>query len=417
MLLKNAKVYRNGQLERLDVLICGERITQIGLGLDCPGAETVDLSGLVLSPGLIDLHTHLREPGFSQKETIRTGTLAAAAGGFTTVCAMPNLSPVPDSLENLKRELAIIRRDACVEVLPYGAITRAQAGEELAALDEMAPFCVGFSDDGKGVQSAKIMEEAMMRAAEMDKLLAAHCEEAALLPPGGCVHDGAVAQRFDVTGIPAASEWRQVARDLALAEKTGVRYHVCHISTKESVELVRQAKARGVSVTCECTPHQLMLCQDDIIEDAGRFKMNPPLRDALDRKAIVRGLLEGVIDCVATDHAPHTKAEKAGGLVGSAFGVVGLETAFAVCFTALVAEGLCTLPLLLERLADAPARILHKPHGIYEGGLADLTVIDESAAWHVNPAGFQSMGRASPFEGKTLKGRVVATWARGRKVY
>jgi dihydroorotase len=350
MVLRNGLVYSNGQCRRLDVLVRDGRIARLAPALDCPDEAAFDLNGLVLSPGFIDLHAHLREPGFAEKETIRSGTAAAAAGGFTTVCAMPNLNPVPDTLENLRAERALIERDAQVEVLPYGAITRGERGEALADLEAMAPFCAGFSDDGRGVQSPALMREAMARCAALGKMIVAHCEDENLRTPGGCVHDGAAARRFGIPGIGSDTEWRQLARDLALAEETGVRYHVCHVSAKESVALLRAAKRRGLAVTCECTPHQLALCEDDITQDDGRYKMNPPLRARADREALVEGLLDGTIDCVATDHAPHTAAEKARGLSGSAFGVVGLETAFAACYTALVQTGLCTLPLLLERL-------------------------------------------------------------------
>lgn len=416
-LLKHGNVYRDGRLSRADILIEGEHIARVAPSMDHPCAKTVDLKGRIVSPGFIDLHAHLREPGFSHKETIRTGTLAAAAGGFTTVCAMPNLSPVPDSLETLRAELSRIEADACVEVLPYAAITRAQRGGRLSDLKALSPLCAGFSDDGKGVQSPALMAKAMRRIAALGGLIAAHCEDESLVKPGGCVHDGQIARRFGVAGISSASEWQQAARDLDLVRQTGVRYHVCHVSAKETVALLRQAKAQSLSVTAECTPHQLFLSEDDIEADDGRFKMNPPLRAKEDREAIMEGLLDGTIDCIATDHAPHTAAEKAGGLSGSLFGVVGLETAFAACYTALVLPGRCSLPFLLDKLTHAPARVLQRPCGIREGGPADLAVLDDRATGRVDPKRFLSMGRSTPFEGRTLTGEVVMTFAKGRKVF
>lgn len=386
ILLQNGLVYANGKLSPGDV--------RIGEGRDI---ERVDCEGLVISPGFTDLHVHLREPGFSRKETIRTGTLAAAAGGFTTVCAMPNLSPVPDSLENLRAQLDIIERSAHVEVLPYGAITRGEEGKELADFEALAPYCVGFSDDGRGVQSRGLMKEAMLRAKAVDRLIAAHCED----------------ERYEATD--SRSEWKMIERDIELAAETGARYHVCHVSAKESIALLRQAKAQGLPITCECTPHQLLLCADDADRSDGRFKMNPPLRTVADRKAIVRGLLDGTIDCIATDHAPHTAEEKSGGFAMSANGVVGLETALAACYTALVRPGLCTLAFLLEKLTDAPSRILRRACGIRPGHPENLVILNPNTAERVVPERFRSMGRSSPFAGRVLTGSIVATYYRGQR--
>ncbi len=409
--------YLRGRLEKADILLCGDRIEKIGRDLSAPDAEVFPAEGLVVCPGFVDLHVHLREPGFSRKETIRTGTLAAAAGGFTTVCAMPNLSPVPDSLETLQAQLDIIEKDAQIEVLPYGAVTKGEKGQALADYAALAPCCAGFSDDGKGVQSEEMMRIAMEGIAAQGGLLSAHCEEESLISPGGCVHDGIAARRYQVQGIPSASEYQQIGRDLSLVENTGVRYHICHISAKESVALVRKAKEKGLPVTCECTPHQIMLCDEDIIEDDGRFKMNPPLRTREDREAILLGLKDGTIDCIATDHAPHTREEKSRGLQNSSFGVVGLETAFGVCYTALVKTGILTLEELLHKLTCAPARILGRDQALKEGALADVAILDLNAKWQVRPELFYSMGRSTPFQGRELQGRAAATFYRGRLIF
>lgn len=417
VILHGGRLYKGGRLAAADVLIEDGKIARVAPQIKAEQAQRVDVSGLVLAPGFIDLHAHLREPGFSYKETIRTGTRAAAAGGFTTVCAMPNLNPVPDNRFALGEELALIERDAAIEVLPYASITRAEEGDALSDIEALVQDCAGFSDDGKGVQSAMIMEAAMRRIQSVEGLLCAHCEDEALLFAGGCVHTGDVAQRFGVEGIPDISEWKQVQRDLALVEKTGVRYHICHISSAETVALLREAKAKGLPVSGECTPHQLLLCEDDIVENDGRFKMNPPLRARADRDAIRAGLLDGTIDCIATDHAPHTLEEKSRGLAGSAFGVVGLETAFAVCYTALVQPGLCTLEALLSKMIEKPARILGREAALAEGAPANLVALDTEAAWRVDPQRFYSMGRSTPFEGLMLRGQVAATWYQGDKAY
>jgi dihydroorotase len=311
----------------------------------------------------------------------------------------------------------LIQRDALVEVIPYGAITRGEKGQALADIEEMAPYCAGFSDDGKGVQREEMMLAAMERIKKVNGMLSAHCEDESLIPPSGCVHAGFAAERFHLPGIPSTSEWAPIQRDIELVAKTGVRYHVCHVSAKESVGLIRQAKRRGLPVTCECTPHQLFLCDEDIAEDDGRFKMNPPLRSREDREAILQGLCDGTIDVIATDHAPHSREEKGKGLQLSSFGVVGLETAFGVCYTALVETGRMTLESLLDKLIAAPAELLKREQGLKAGSPADITVLDVHKRWRVEPERFRSLGRATPFAGRELSGKVAATFYRGELVY
>ncbi len=363
---------------------------------------------LTVFPGFCDVHVHFREPGFSYKETIRTGSEAAAAGGYTAVCPMPNLDPVPDCRAHLDQELAIIRRDALVRVYPYAAISVGEKGEVLADLEDM-PEAVAFSDDGRGLQSDALMREAMRRAKAMGRLIVAHCEVNELLR-GGYIHDGAYAAAHGHRGICSESEWRQIARDLELAAETGCAYHVCHISAKESVRLIREAKKSGVDVSCETAPHYLVLDDGDLEED-GRFKMNPPLRDRTDREALLEGLLDGTIDCIATDHAPHSAEEKSRGLAGSAFGIVGLETAFPVLYTSLVTAGTVPLELLLDRLVTRPRARFSLPLG------TDFSVWDLNAEYTVDPAAFRSRGRATPFAGRTVRGRCLATFYQGTQVY
>lgn len=410
----NARIYRNGRFE------AGRLVVEEGrIAADCesqPGDRIVNLAGLHLVPGLVDVHVHLREPGFPQKETIATGTAAAARGGYTTVCSMPNLNPAPDTPETLARQLEIIRRDAAVRVKPYGTITMGQRGcGELVDFAALAPEVVGFSDDGRGVQSAELMEEAMRRAAAVGKPIVAHCEVDELLR-GGYIHDGEYCRAHGHKGICSESEWRQVERDIALAEKTGCQYHVCHVSTRESVELVRQAKARGVRVSCETAPHYLLLTDADLQEE-GRFKMNPPLRDRADREALVAGIVDGTIEVVATDHAPHTAEEKARGLAGSAMGIVGLETAFPLLYKYLVRTGVITLERLVALMADNPRRIFNLEGGVEVGDAADFTVLDLSKQYAVDPQTFRSKGRATPFAGREVEGRAVLTVVAGREVY
>ncbi|WP_298065883.1 dihydroorotase [uncultured Mailhella sp.] len=414
--LRNARVYRGSGFEQLDVLIRGGRIERLGRNLPAFGdVPERDLRGYCMVPGLVDVHVHLREPGFLCKESIRTGTLAAAHGGYTTVCPMPNLNPVPDAPEHLQVQLDAIARDAVVHVRPYGAITVGEKGAELAQMEAMAPLVAGFSDDGRGVQDESVMRAAMQETARLGKILAAHCEVNELLH-GGYIHDGSYAHTHGHRGICSESEWGQIARDLRLARETGARYHVCHISTKESVALIRKAKAQGVDVTCETGPHYLVFTDADLQED-GRFKMNPPLRSAEDRAALIEGLLDGTIDMIATDHAPHEASAKNRGLEGSAMGVVGLETAFAVMNTFFVKKGLLTLERLVELMAEQPSRRFGLGSPLEEGQAADFAVFDLDREWIVDPSRFLSRGRATPFAGCRLAGQCVLTVVNGESVW
>lgn len=363
-----------------------------------------------LFPGFVDVHVHLREPGFSYKETIASGTAAAAHGGYTTVCAMPNLNPVPDSLDTLNIQRDIIARDAAAEVLPYGAITAGERGEVLSDMAAMAPFVAGFSDDGRGVQSPDMMRRAMVEAKRLGKLIAAHCEDNSLLK-GGYIHDGRYARAHGHRGICSESEWGPIARDLALARETGCAYHVCHISTKESVELIRKAKAERVDVTCETGPHYLLLDDGDLREE-GRFKMNPPLRDESDREALIEGLQDGTIDMIATDHAPHSREEKSRGLEKSAMGVVGLETAFPLLYTYLVKSGIITLDKLVELMCLNPRKRFGLP--LRED---DFTVWDLDARYKIDPADFLTKGKTTPFEGWPVFGKCLMTVHHGQVAY
>ena len=364
---------------------------------------------LVAIPSFCDVHVHFREPGFFYKETIATGSQAAARGGYTAVCTMPNLSPVPDSREHLEEQLSIIRRDATVAVYPYGAITVGEKGEVLSDLEGMAENAIAFSDDGRGVQDDEMMRTAMQKAKALGKVVAAHCEINSLLR-GGYIHDGEYAKAHGHRGICSESEYGQIARDLELVREIGVKYHVCHISTKESVELIRRAKAEGVDVTCETAPHYLILDDSDLRED-GRFKMNPPLRAREDKEALIEGLRDGTIDMIATDHAPHSAEEKGKGLAGSAFGVVGLETAFPAMYTYLVKTGVISLERLVEVMALNPRRRF----GIPLDG--DFTVWDLSKEFTVDPSQFKTKGRATPFEGMRMYGENLLTVHRGKIVY
>ena len=363
----------------------------------------------IIVPGLCDVHVHFREPGFSYKETIASGSAAAAHGGYTAVCTMPNLVPVPDSAEHLQVQLDAIKRGAAIKVLPYGAITVGEKGEKLADMEAMSDKVCAFSDDGKGVQNDEMMREAMTAAKRLGKIIAAHCEDNSLLF-GGYIHDGEYARMHGHRGISSASEYKQIERDLRLAEETGCAYHVCHISTKESVELIRQAKARGVDVTCETAPHYLVLCDEDMQED-GRFKMNPPLRSREDKKALIEGIKDGTIDMIATDHAPHSAEEKGRGLEKSLMGVVGLEMAFPVLYTELVRKNIITLERLVELMSFKPK----ERFGIDTNN--DFAVFDISEAYKIDPEDFLSMGRATPFAGREVFGRCLLTVHNGKVVY
>ncbi len=410
----HALIYRDGCFASGELVVDQGRIVTF----DAPRQDDriVDLGGRHVIPGLVDVHVHLREPGFSQKETIATGTAAAAHGGYTTVCSMPNLNPAPDAPETLGLQLDLIRRDACVRVKPYGCITRGQRGcGELVDFEALAADVVGFSDDGRGVQSAELMAEAMRRAAAVDRPIVAHCEVDDLLH-GGYIHDGTYCRVNGHRGICSESEWLQVARDIELAATAGCRYHVCHVSTKESVELVRRAKVRGLQVTCETAPHYLLLTDEDLQEN-GRFKMNPPLRTREDRAALIAGVQDGTIEVIATDHAPHTAEEKARGLAGSAMGVVGLECAFPVLYKYMVLRGLLSLEKLIELMAINPRRIFRLEGGVAVGDAADFTVLDLDTEYMLDPGEFFSKGTATPFSKWRVQGRAVLTVVGGEVAY
>ena len=394
-------------------IVSGAAIDTFGVSVsNCLNSEELSVfnsSKYHIFPGFCDVHVHFREPGFSYKETVVSGSLAAARGGYTAVCTMPNLNPVPDSIENLGLQLKLIEEGACIHVYPYGAITVGEKGEVLADLEGMAPNVIGFSDDGRGVQSDEMMETAMRRAKALGKMIVAHCEVNSLLR-GGYIHDGEYAKNHGHRGICSESEWGQIARDLELVRKTGCAYHVCHISAKESVELIRKAKAEGLDVTCETGPHYLVMDDSDLQED-GRFKMNPPLRSAEDREALVAGILDGTIDMIATDHAPHSADEKGKGLEKSAFGIVGIETAFQILYTNLVEPGILSLEKLIDLLVANPRNRFSIPLG------CDFSVWDLSADYTIDPADFLSMGKATPFTGWKVKGKCIATVCDGKLVY
>ena len=375
-----------------------------------------EIDGKVILPGLADAHVHLREPGFFYKESIATGSESGARAGYTALFAMPNLDPVPDSLPHLREEQDAISRTAKTGVYPYAALTVGERGEELSAIEELAPHVIGFSDDGRGVQSEALMREAMLRVKACGKVIAAHCEVNDLLR-GGYIHDGAYARTHGHKGICSESEWKMVERDVTLAEETGVSYHVCHVSAKESVEIIRRAKARGVDVTCETAPHYLLLTEDDLEED-GRFKMNPPIRTAEDRAALVEGLADGTVDMVATDHAPHSDEEKSRGLAGSLMGVIGLEFAFPVLYTGLVATGRISLHRLVEAMSTAPLARFGLPGGdIRDGAPADLAVFDLSREWTVRGRDSASKGSSTPFEGMKVRSKNTMTILNGEIIW
>ena len=419
LLIKNALCYIDNKFKMLDVLIKDGIIDCLSISISNDNIDrTFDAMGkYFLIPGFVDVHVHLREPGFSYKETIKTGTLAGARAGYNVLCTMPNLNPAPDCIENLKAQTDIIERDAVIDVLPFGTITKGRMGRgEVIDFESVADKVVGFSDDGTGVQTDELMLEAMTECARLGKIISAHCEVNSLLK-GGYIHDGEYARLHNHKGICSESEWAQIERDCILAEKTGVKYHVCHISTKESVDIIRKAKARGVNVTCETGPHYLTMCDMDLQED-GRFKMNPPLRSSEDRDALIEGVLDGTIDVIATDHAPHSAEEKSKGLEKSAMGVVGLETAFAVLNTKLVKTGIITLERLVDMMSVRPREIFGIEGGkIAEGEVANLCLIDADREWIVEPDKFVTMGRATPFENWKLQGENLLTILRGEIVY
>ena len=411
--LTGGAVYWKGRFENRDLFVEQGRI--VSIPQEAP--SVISVPNCLIVPGFADVHVHLREPGFSYKETIFSGTSAAAAGGYTAVCAMPNLNPVPDSPEHLAVQLDLIRRTARVHVYPYGTITRGERGEELADLAALAPHAAGFSDDGRGVQSRDTMRRAMELARELDRPIVAHCEDESLLQKGWCVHAGDWARRNGLPGNSPESEWRQVERDLELVRETGCRYHVCHVSTRESVSLIRRAKAEGLPVSCETAPHYLLLTDEDL-QDDGRFKMNPPIRSAADRDALLEGLLDGTVDCIATDHAPHAAREKSGGLRGSLNGIVGLETAFPVLYTQLTEPGILPLETLLRALCTRPRELFGLPGGVLtEGAPADLTVLDLNRPHLIDSGSFRSLGRATPFDGWGVSAAVALTLCGGEIVH
>ena len=417
-LLQNATVFTSNGFEKCDLVLSGGSVFVNGNdSFDMNCADVIDCTNRVIVPGFADVHVHFREPGFSYKETIATGTAAAAKGGYTCVCTMPNLNPVPSTMEKLQQQLDIIEKDAIVHTIPYGTITMKQNGaSELADMEAMAPYVCAFSDDGKGVQAGELMEAAMLEAKRLGKMIVAHCEDESLLF-GGYIHDGKYAKEHGHRGICSESEWGQVKRDVELAAKIGVDYHVCHISTKETVDIIREAKEKGISVTCETGPHYLVLCDEDLQEE-GRFKMNPPIRSAEDRDALIAGIVDGTIDMIATDHAPHSEAEKAKGLEKSAFGIVGLETAFPILYTCLVKKGIITLEKLIEIMSINPRKRFGLSGGIIEDGApANLTVLDLDTEWTINSADFASKGKATPLDGWDVQGEVVMTIVNGEVVY
>ena len=407
-LFRNAFVYKNGEIVKCDMCFDGTSLSAFE-GDVSVSAPSFVFDNVLIIPGLCDVHVHLREPGFSYKETIKSGTLASARGGYTAVCSMPNLNPTPDSARNLERQLEIIERDALIAVLPYGTITKCQAGLELSDMADICDKVVAFSDDGRGVQSEEMMVSAMEKAKSLGRMIVAHCEDNSLLR-GGYIHDGEYARAHDHRGICSESEWGQIARDLKLVEKTGCSYHVCHISTKESVEIIREAKARGVDVTCETGPHYILL-DDSHLQEDGRFKMNPPLRSPEDREAILQGVLDGTIDMIATDHAPHSDEEKSRGLEKSAMGVVGIETAFPLLYTHLVKTGIMSLEGLVKIMCDNPRERFNITTD------RGFTVFDLSKKYTIDPDDFVSKGRATPFKDAEVYGKCLLTVYNGKTVY
>ena len=415
-LLKNAMIYTEGKFIKSDLEITDRVITNISANIEANGFDVVyDLNNMYLLPGLIDVHTHLREPGFIYKETIATGSYAGAKGGYTSICAMPNLNPTPDCMENLQIELDAIEKDAKIHVYPYGTITVGEKGEELADLKGIADKVIAFSDDGHGVQKEGMMLEAMKQAKELGKMIVAHCEENSLLN-GGYIHDGEYAKLHGHKGICSASEWVPIKRDIELSRQTGCHYHVCHISTKESVELIRQAKKEGVPITCETGPHYLTM-NDMQIKEEGRFKMNPPIRSEEDRLALIEGIKDGTIDLIITDHAPHSAEEKSKGLAGSAMGVVGLEVCFPVLYTNLVKPGIITLEKLLELMNSNATKIFGIGSELKVGAPADMTVYDLNEEYDIDSSTFVSMGKATPFDGNHVFGRCKLTICDGKEVW
>ena len=417
MLLKNCKILKNGKFEKVDILIKGEKIEKISKNIDITDENTIDVKDKFVTAGFIDAHVHWREPGFPQKETVYTASRAAARGGFTTVMTMPNLNPVPDSVETLKKQLDIIKRDSVIRAIPYGAITKDEAGEKLSDMKDIVNDVFAFTDDGRGVQSANMMYEAMLIAGKLNKAIVAHCEDNSLIRGGG-MHEGKRSKELGIKGIPSICESVQIARDILLAEAANCHYHVCHISTKESVRAVRDGKRNGIKVTCEVTPHHLLSCEDDIPSNDGMWKMNPPLRAKEDRNSLIAGILDGTIDIIATDHAPHTIEEKQRGIEKSAFGIVGSETAFAQLYTKFVKTDIFSLELLVKLMTENVAKTFDLPYGkLEENGIADIVVIDLEKEMTINPDEFLSKGRNTPYAGEKVYGIPVLTISNGEIVY
>ena len=418
ILLTKAKVLTKNGIKDTNLLIENGKISKFleDLPVEFSG-KIYDISSCYVVPSFVDMHVHLREPGFGYKETIKSGTMAAAAGGFTTVCPMPNVNPSPDTLDNLNVQLDIIKNSAIVNVIPFATITRGRDGKELVDYQSLSPYVAGFSDDGTGVQSEEIMKKAMKGIAPTGKLLSAHCEVESLLK-GGYIHDGKYAKIHNHKGINSESEWKEVERDIKLSEETGCRLHICHISTKETVDLIREAKLKGLKVTCETGPHYLSFNDEDL-QEHGRFKMNPPIRSKADRDALRQGLIDGTIDVIATDHAPHSEEEKSKGLEKSAMGVVGLETAFSAVYITMVASGLMSFERLVEVMSVRPRQLLGLPPMPYleEGMTADLVILNLDEKYIVNPDNFKSLGKASPYSGLTLQGKIKMTIYNGNPVY
>ncbi len=427
-IFKNARVFTRNGLEKLNILLDGHILKFDNNPQNNDAQEIIDLDGLFLFPGFADVHVHFREPGFSYKETIKTGSYAAAHGGYTAVCTMPNLKPVPSNLQGLQKQIDIIKRDAIINIYPVGAITMNQSGRgELSNIEEIAPYVIAFSDDGKGVQNENLMLKAMKKIKQAGKFITAHCEVESELLPGGCIHDGEYAKIHGHKGINSASEYLEVERDIKLAEKIGARFHVCHVSTKESVEIIRKAKKRGVNVTAETAPHYLIFTDMDLKDD-GKWKMNPPIRSYEDRSALLSGIKDGTIDCIITDHAPHSQEEKSRGLNNSAFGIVGLESCFAAMYKNLVMHdpenpasknGAITLEKLLELMCVNPRKIFNIPGPKYieDNCEADFVIMDLNRAYKVDPEKFFSMGKSTLFDGMEVQGEIVSTYVSGVKIY
>ncbi len=415
VLFKNATIFYKGKFQRADIVVDGGSVVSVCEPITSFCGDAYDCSGMYIFPGFADVHVHFREPGFSYKETIKSGSSAAAHGGYTAVCTMPNLKPAPDNAEHLKAQTDIINRDAVIGVYPYGTISAVQMGEELSDMPSLSDKVIAFSDDGRGVQSDALMEKAMIKAKELNKIIAAHCEVNELLN-GGYIHDGEYAAAHSHKGISSESEYAQIARDIALAEKTGVKYHVCHISSKESVELIRTAKAKGIDISCETAPHYLVFNDMQLLED-GRFKMNPPIRSEEDRLALIAGIIDGTVDMIATDHAPHSAEEKGRGLEKSLMGIVGLETAFPVMYTELVKTGIISLEKLIELMSIAPAKRFGLETEIEIGKSANFCIYDLDCEYTVNPQEFYSMGRATPFLNRRVFGKCCGTVYNGSLVF